>query len=121
MLLKLQTAPALEQGVDKDYPPGDKTMARKGWPEETMLAVSGRLRIARLTTGLSQVKLSQELEVNQKTYGTWENGQYMPDPVALGVLAEVYGIPLDYIFLGVTSGMNATTLEKIQIASSKNR
>lgn len=60
-----------------------------------------RIKDLREDTDLSQEALGKCINVPQRTYSYYENGQRMIPPRVLCALAEFYGVSVDYI-LGLT-------------------
>ncbi len=90
-----------------------------------------RIKQLREEKGMSQVRLSIELEVSQETVSAYENGRHYPSVQSLIKLSEIFGVSCDYI-LGLsdsrksavysTSDENDTViLELYQSLSPQNR
>lgn len=48
---------------------------------------------------MSQAEVAKALKVSNKTIVNWENGKVIPSFASLNTLAQIYKIPIDYIFL----------------------
>ena len=57
------------------------------------------LKAARVNAGLTQVEAAKKLGKSPNTIILWENGTIAPDRANLYLLAEIYGISIDNIFL----------------------
>lgn len=57
------------------------------------------LAAARVNKGMTQAEVAQELGISKRTLGNWENGVTMIDALSLVTLGEMYGVPIDHIFL----------------------
>ena len=57
------------------------------------------LAAARVNAGLTQDEVSRKLHVSRQTVVNWENGKTMPTFIILSALSNLYGIPIDNIFM----------------------
>ena len=57
------------------------------------------LKAARVNAGLTQVEAAKKLGKSPNTIILWENGTIAPDRANLYLLADIYGISVDNIFL----------------------
>lgn len=67
--------------------------------------VGRRLRLVRLALGLTAVELCREIDAGPKAYSQWENGKRLFDVLAAIRLKKRYGVTLDWIYGGDTSGL----------------
>lgn len=58
---------------------------------------SQRLKELRKKAGLSQVQLAAYMQVTQQAVGKWETGRSSPDLEALGRLAQLFQVSVDYL------------------------
>lgn len=56
-----------------------------------------RLKEVRLSKGLKQENISNDLQITQAAYSHYENGRRNPDPATLKKLAEYFNISADYL------------------------
>lgn len=56
-----------------------------------------RLKELRDSSGLTQVKLAEQLGVVQQTVAKWEKGTASPDPDTLVLIADIFGVSADYL------------------------
>ena len=61
------------------------------------------LAAARVNAKLTQQEVAERLKVSNKTLINWENGTTEPSFATLQVLADMYGISIDNIFLPMKS------------------
>ena len=61
------------------------------------------LAAARVNARLTQDEVSKRLKISKKTLGNWENGTVEPSFASLLALADMYGIPVNNIFLPAKS------------------
>jgi len=54
---------------------------------------------ARVNAGMTQEEAAKALGINRTTLIKWENGQVIPGTIQLIALANIYKIPIDYIFV----------------------
>ena len=57
------------------------------------------MKAARVNAGLSQEDVAQKLHVGKQTVVNWEKGKTEPKINQARAISELYGMPLDYIFL----------------------
>lgn len=58
------------------------------------------LEAARVNAGLTQASVAEHMHVDRSTVRRWEKGEKVPDINECKALAELYQLPLDYIFFG---------------------
>ena len=56
-----------------------------------------RLRALRRQAGLTQQDVATKLSIHRTAYTKYETSGVMPDPMGLVVLAEVFGVTVDYL------------------------
>lgn len=61
------------------------------------------LAAARVNAGMTQEEVSKKMKVSKNTLVKWEKGQTEPSITQGRELANLYKIPLDFIFLPSTS------------------
>lgn len=57
------------------------------------------LKAARVNAGLTQSEAAERLGINRLTLNSWENGKVIPRTPFIMAMSQVYGIPVDNIFL----------------------
>lgn len=57
------------------------------------------LAAARVNANLTQKQVAEIMHKSKNTIVNWENGKVKPDTPALAMMADLYNIPIDYIFL----------------------
>mgnify|MGYP001140664334 CR=1 FL=1 len=62
-----------------------------------------KIRKARLDTGFTQKEVEKETGIKQSTITKYENGRLEPDLEKLGILADFYGVSVDWL-LGTRGG-----------------
>lgn len=62
-----------------------------------------KLKKARKDTGFSQREVSRETNIKQPTIASYELGRTQPDLETLGILADFYGVSVDWL-LGTKGG-----------------
>ncbi|WP_283684359.1 helix-turn-helix transcriptional regulator [Parablautia sp. Marseille-Q6255] len=73
-----------------------------------------RIRELREEKGITQVRLSIELEVSQETISAYEMGKYFPSVKSLLKLREIFNANIDYIL-----GLSSNRYEPLQVNSLK--
>lgn len=58
---------------------------------------------ARVNAKMTQTDAAREMNVSKQTIVNWEKGDTSPTVPQARKMAEIYGIPLDYIFLPLKS------------------
>ncbi|MCD8149117.1 MAG: helix-turn-helix transcriptional regulator [Clostridiales bacterium] len=61
------------------------------------------LAAARVNAGLTQEDVAREMHVGKQTIVNWEKGKASPSFASLQMLAVLYSIPVDNIFLPTKS------------------
>ena len=56
-----------------------------------------RLKILREHAKINQSELARSLDVTQGTIGNWETGKRIPDSDTLKVIANYFGVSIDYL------------------------
>ena len=62
--------------------------------------IGQKLKEARTRAGLSQEKVSEEIQVSRQTISNWETEKTYPDVVSIVRLSDLYGISLDELLKG---------------------
>lgn len=57
------------------------------------------LAAARVNAKLTQQEVANKMKVGKKTIINWEKGAVAPSFASLNMLSDIYGIPVDNIFL----------------------
>lgn len=57
------------------------------------------LAAARINAGLTQDDVAKKMHVSKNTVVNWEKNRISPRMSEMGMLAEIYSIPVRYIFL----------------------
>ena len=71
------------------------TRAERIIKEQNMIDISSKLKELRISQGLSQEKLAEQLMVSRQAVSKWENGEALPDMENMVALAKLYNISLD--------------------------
>ena len=56
-----------------------------------------RLRTLRRQAGLTQLEVAEKLSIHRTAYTKYETSGVMPDPMGLVVLAELFGVSVDFL------------------------
>lgn len=57
------------------------------------------LAAARVNAKLTQEEVANRMKIGKRTIINWEKGAVMPSFADLNMLSDIYGIPVDNIFL----------------------
>lgn len=66
-------------------------------------AFPSKLKKARENTGFTQREVYKETGIKQSTIASYETGRTQPDIETLGILADFYGVSIDWL-VGTTGG-----------------
>lgn len=55
-----------------------------------------RIKVGRMSRGLTQAELAQQLEVSSSTVAMWEVGRREPNLETLEAISDVFNVPLSY-------------------------
>ncbi len=69
------------------------------------ITVGNTIASLRKSAGMTQSALAERLGVSDKTVSKWENGQGFPDVTLFPMIANVFGVSVDYIMLGSRRGI----------------
>ena len=64
-----------------------------------MLELKISLAAARVNAKMTQDEVSRLMHVSKKTIVGWESGRVKPSLASLNMMSQLYGIPIDNIFL----------------------
>lgn len=56
-----------------------------------------KIKKARLNTGFTQREIEKETKIPQSTIAKYETGTLQPDLEKLGILADFYGVSVDWL------------------------
>ncbi|NIA67802.1 helix-turn-helix transcriptional regulator [Pelagibius litoralis] len=77
-------------------------------------AIAERLRVTRDALGLSQAEMCRGSGIATNTYNQWEKGRGRPELDKAILICDAYGLTLDWIYLGDSSGLPYRLIEKIR-------
>lgn len=66
-------------------------------------AIQISLAAARVNAKLTQEEVAKRMKIGKRTIINWEKGIAMPSFADLSMLSDIYGIPVDNIFLSQKS------------------
>ena len=64
-----------------------------------MGAIQITLAAARVNAGMTQEQVAESMHVSKQTVVNWEKGRVSPGIPEMEMMARLYSMPLDYIFL----------------------
>ncbi|MBF0155172.1 MAG: helix-turn-helix transcriptional regulator [Magnetococcales bacterium] len=88
---------------------------------EQMIAIACRIKAARIAMELEFEEIAAAIEVEVSALARWEAGETAPDFHAMTRLASLFHITLDWIFLGIPSGLPARLVAKTVTLDAKFR
>ncbi|TKI63194.1 helix-turn-helix transcriptional regulator [Lysinibacillus mangiferihumi] len=78
-----------------------------------METLGERLKLARQKAGLKQIQVKERTQINNKTLSGYENDVSEPDLTTLTVLADLYGVSLQWLSTGqVDNRINNKQIKK---------
>lgn len=85
-----------------------------------METLGDRLRLARQKAGLKQMQVKERTRIHNKTLSGYENGVSEPDLSTLTILADLYGVSLQWLSTGQidikVNGKIVNSKEELDIA-----
>lgn len=89
---------------------------------DSMAAIGERLRMLRVALGHSQTEMAERYGVeSQQAWGNYERGERPLDYRIALTIANKDGVPLDWIYRGLTYTLPVGLAEKLQSASAPRR
>ena len=74
----------------------------------------------RKAKGWTQVELAEKLQVSDKAISKWEKDNGSPSVEFFPVLAELFGVSIDYIMTGKETEKEVVTMSKIELCAKKD-
>jgi len=59
--------------------------------------VAKNISVLRQANGMTQLELAERLHYSDKAVSKWERGESLPDIAVLKEMADLFGVPLDYL------------------------
>lgn len=84
------------------------------------MEIGSKLKKARISSGLTQEKVAEEIQVSRQTLSNWENEKSYPDIISVIKLSDLYNISLDELLKG-DSKMIKHLEESTDIVSSNKK
>ena len=76
-------------------------------------AIALRLAAAREALGMKQAQIARKFDIGKTTWNAWETGTNTPSVLTMTLIADRYGISLDWIYRGRADTMAANLAEKV--------
>ncbi len=70
--------------------------------------------------GWTQIDLAEKLQVSDKAVSKWEKDNGMPSVEFFPVLAQLFGVSIDYIMTGKTAEKEIITMSKLELCAKKD-
>lgn len=80
-----------------------------------------RLKKARLMNGFTQKDVENETSISQSRIAKFETGRNEPDLKTIGILAEFYGVSIDWLFGLGRQGRNPNYYDEMGITTEKTQ
>ena len=74
---------------------------------------ASKIKKARENTGFTQREVAKETGITQSVLARYETGKLEPSLETLGILADFYGVSVDWL-LGTKGGKNSTYSQEIK-------
>lgn len=87
-------------------------------PVEYKTFVAGNLRQIVAVIGDSQAVIARRIGVSPSKLGNWLRGDNYPDPYAMWLLCEAYGVTMDWLYRGRIYGLPAELADGLRAAAS---
>lgn len=87
-------------------------------PSEHKAMVAANLRQIVEVIGGSQAAIAKRIGATPSKFGNWLRGDNYPEPYAMWVLCEAYGVTMDWIYRGKTYGLPVELADGLRAASS---
>lgn len=65
--------------------------------EDIKPIVAKNIAALRTASGMTQIQLAEKLNYSDKAVSKWERGESLPDVAVLTQIADLFGVPLDYL------------------------
>jgi len=84
------------------------------------MEVGSKLKNARISSGFTQEKVAEKIQVSRQTISNWENEKSYPDIISVIKLSDLYSISLDELLKG-DSNMIKHLEESTNVVSSNKK
>ena len=74
-------------------------------PADVVVKAGLRLRAIRDALGLQQEDMAEACGAAQNRWSNWERGDHPPDALVMARARVIYGVSLDWIYVGVADGL----------------
>lgn len=88
---------------------------------ENKTSLPTKLAFLRKQKGLTQMELSEKLNVSRQAISRWEVGAAVPSTDNLKVLSEVYEVPVDYFLNDAIENISKPNEERQEIISNEQK
>lgn len=85
--------------------------------EDLKSIIAKNITTLRQTAKLTQIELAEQLNYSDKAISKWERAESMPDITVLKAIADLFGVPLDYL---VRENHEVPDAEKPEVNANRN-
>ena len=86
----------------------------------TEQSIGKRIATLRKEKGWTQVELAEKLSVSDKTVSKWESDGGYPEISQLPVMANIFGVSIDYLMTGKTPEKEIITMSKAELCAKND-
>ena len=65
--------------------------------EDIRSVIAANITALRTSSGMTQLDLAEKLHYSDKAVSKWERGESVPEIGTLTAIADLFGVPLDYL------------------------
>lgn len=76
-------------------------------------AIGQRIKNARLALGISQTKIAEVAGAGKSTVSGWEHGRTSPTHTQIAPVADLLGLPIDYLVTGSFDYLNVQQITRL--------
>lgn len=86
--------------------------------EELKMIIAGNISELRKQHGLTQIELAEKLNYSDKAVSKWERGESVPDISGLKIIADHFGVTVDYL---ITADHTSEREAELKISKRRKR
>lgn len=76
--------------------------------EDVKITIAKNISELRVAAGMTQLELAEKLHYSDKAVSKWERAESVPDITTLTLIAEVFGVSLDFLVCGISDNKGQT-------------
>ncbi|MDE5779965.1 MAG: helix-turn-helix domain-containing protein [Lachnospiraceae bacterium] len=83
------------------------------------MGIGEKLKNFRMSAGMTQEQIAEEINVSRQTISNWENGKSLPDVISLIKISDFYQISLDDLLKGDGKMMDKIKMDTDTVKSNQ--